>query len=204
MLCAAVIAFQQAAQHSSALSDAGNWAAITAAVILVLGGIFGWFHRISHALHVVGEKVTVNVDDSVAAEIVEVGPALDLFNSSGVPLSFEVASLKFSVGKHEERDGTKGETPTYIAPQQQYNWNVDEPEPLTFDEFPVEVVARYEIQYGRKSRMWKWWRRSLRGSFKVKLPLSAEPMTLVSQRVEGPASDTRVPLTNLSIFGWRL
>jgi uncharacterized membrane protein YjfL (UPF0719 family) len=40
-MCAAVIAFQQTAQHSSALSDAGNWAAITAAVILVLGGIFG-------------------------------------------------------------------------------------------------------------------------------------------------------------------
>lgn len=204
MFCAAVIAFQQTAQHSSALSDAGNWAAITAAVILVLGGIFGWFHRISHALHIVGEKVTVNADETVAAQIVEVGPAFDLFNSSGIPLSFEVTTLRFSVGTHEERDGTEGETPSYIAPLQKYDWNVEVPEPLTFDEFPVEVVARYEIQYGRKSRMWKWWRRSLRGSFKVKLPLSAETMTLVSQRVEGPATDTRLPLTKLSIFGWRL
>jgi hypothetical protein len=204
LVCVAVIVFQQAAQHSSALSDAGNWAAIIAAGILVVGSVFGWFHRISHALHVVGEKVAINVDESVATHILEVGPALDLFNSSGIPLSFEVTSLKFSVGEHEERDGTEGGSPTYIAPQQKYEWNVDAPESLHFDEFPVEVVARYEIQYGRKSRIWQWWRRALRGSFKVKLPLSAEPMTLLSQHVEGPATDTRVPLTKVSIFGWRL
>jgi hypothetical protein len=204
LVCAAVIAFQQAAQHSSALSDAGNWAAITAAVFLVVGSLLGWFYRVSHSLYVVGETVGLHVGGPNAGEL-EIVPGIELFNSAGIALGYEIVSFRVSIGTHPDRDFTKAEGREYVAPQQKRDWHGDR-ESVPFSEFPLQLVARYEVQYGRKSRLFWWWRRSIRGNYRAELPFPAggEPMTLLSEQIEGPPTDTRVPLTSLGIGGWRL
>lgn len=198
MLALLVVAVHQLTSMSSVLSDAGNWAAIVAAAILVAGLIFGWFTKVGHALHVVGENVGLHVRETASGDI-EIILGLDLLNTAPVALSYEIVDFKATLGEHPEAEIKKDATRAYIAPQQRIDWH-GEPQPVWAISLPLTITARYEVQYGRKSRRWWWWRRSLRGGFKAELPLSPNPMTLLAEPLDGPVTDERVPLTSWGIF----
>jgi len=183
---------------SSLLSDAGSVAAIIAATILVLGVVFGWFRQVSHALHVADETVKLGADDLG----VYVCLGVDLVNTASIALGYEVVRFDATVGDHESVDYADRER-AHMAPQERADWNAKKlyVEP---DEFPLFAQARYEVQYGRKSpRLW-WWRRAIRGGFEVEVPPVTSRSVVLAEPIDGPRTDTRVPLTSWSLLGWRI
>jgi hypothetical protein len=201
LVAIAALLFHQAAEENSLLSDAGNWAAIVAASILVLGLVFGWFRQVSHSLHVAHEPVALGADD----EGVYVVLGLDLLNTAEIPLNYEVTKFMAAIGDHEPQDLVSDRERFYVAPQQRTDWHGAR---QSLEDYALALgpvrVARYEVEYGRKSRVLWRWRRVIRGSYGVDLPLAAERMTLLADQLDGPPTDTRVPWTSKTILGWRL
>jgi hypothetical protein len=189
------------AARSSWLNNAGDIAAIIAAAILVLGLVFGWFRQVSHSLHVAGNKLWLGTDEDDRSYAI---PGLDLINTAPIALSYEVAQFDTRIANHEVRDMADHER-SYVAPQERTGWNGDR-EFVTADLFPIVVEVRYEIQYARKSRRLWWWRRSIKGSFEARVaaPESGRSMTVLAENLDGPPTDSRVPWTSKTIFGWRL
>lgn len=184
--------------QSSLLTDAGSVAAIIAAAILVLGVVFGWFLRVSHALHVAAETVKLGADE--LGIYVYVG--VDLVNTASIALGYEVVRFDATVGDRDSMDYADRER-THIAPQERADWNAKRLDVVP-EEFPLLVQARYEVQYGRKSpRLW-WWRRAIRGGFQVEVPPGGGQMVLLAEPLNGPRTDTRVPWTSRSFLGWRI
>jgi hypothetical protein len=201
LVALAALIFHQAAGDDSFLSDAGNWSAIVAAAILVLGLVFGWFRRVSHGLHVASEPVAVGADEELG---VFVALGLDLLNTTNIPLSYEVTRFTTQIGEGPATSVLASEGRSYLAPQQRADWHGERQELDPNLDGPIRIEVRYEVEYGRKSRALWWWRRVLRGSYAIDLPLAAKRMTLLAEQLDGPPTDTRVPLTRLRIFGWRL
>jgi hypothetical protein len=193
-----IVAIHQFTSHSSALSDAGNWAAIVAAGVLVAGLVFGWFVKVSHSVHVVGERIKLGAKDEgdLSCHI-----GLDLLNSSSIPLRFEVTKCIGAISGVGFDLGDRG-TRLLIAPLQKTDWATSAI-PIAVEAFPLRVEVRYELEYGRKyPRLW-WWRRRISGSYAAEIPMSATPMTVMTQWLDGPASDERVPLKLSRLFIWQ-
>lgn len=189
-------------QSSSWLTDAGSVAAIIAAVILILGLVFNWFRHVSHALHVAGEPVKLGADDGEVYMYLGV----DLLNTASIALGYEVVRFDATVGGPDSAGHAvahAGGERTHIAPQERADWNAERVyvEPY---EFPLLVQARYEVQYGRKSRLLWWWRRAIRGGFQVEIPAVMSNTVVLAEPLDGPRTDTRVPWTSWSVLGWRL
>ncbi len=203
MVAIVVILFHLAALGSSLLSDAGNWAAILAATILVLGLIVGWFRQVSHSLHVVGETVGLHVPPGRDRGI-DVILGTELLNTSSIPLNYQVVSFTATLGSREAVSlTTQDDQRAYVAPHQRLDWH-GEAQVVEAEDFPFTVAVRYEVEYGRKSRWLWWWRRVVRGSYRADVPRITEAVTLLAEPLDGPPTDSRVPLTSLSVFGWRL
>lgn len=194
--------FHFATRDSSLLSDAGNWAAILAAAILVCGLVFGWFRQVSHALHIAEEKVSVGADD----EGVYLVPGVYLLNTAPIPLRYEVVKFEAKLGDEEPVNVADADETDYIAPHQRMDWNGKRLRPDAWDLVGgIRIEARYEVQYGRKGRFFWWWRRAIRGGYAVDMPrVSGEPMSLLAEPLNGPSTDTRVPWTSKTFLGWRL
>lgn len=192
-----------AEESSSWLTDAGSVAAIVAMAILILGIVVGWFSRVSHALHIAGESVSLGADDDRGIYVLL---GADLLNTGSIALGYEVMRFDVSAGGPDSAghsatrsDGERA----HIAPQERANCNAERMYVEAY-EFPLLVQARYEIHYGRKNpRLW-WWRRAIRGGFQAEIPAVAKPTIVLAEPLDGPRTDTRVPWTSWSLLGWRL
>lgn len=193
----AAILFQQAADDSL-LSDAGNIAAIVAAALLVLGLVCGWFRQVAHSLHVTSERVALGVDGEGD---LQVSLGLGFLNTAPIALSFEIVAFRVSIDDEEVdlADGQRG----YAAPEQRLDW-YGKAQTVHYFDFPLSIEARYEIQYARKSSHLWWWRRALRGSFRAELPAMSREGMVLSEPLDGPPTDSRVPWTSKTLLGWRL
>lgn len=186
--------------EASDLSDAGNWSAIVAAAILVTGIVAAWFQRLSHALHVVTESIALQaLDDDDEPGDIGIIVGLDLWNTSSIPLAYEVTSFEVEVGDRSAEDLDRlGERRESLAPQQRSEWTA-EPVRVTSFDFPATVTARYELEYARKPRRLWGLRRRINGSFRGEIPFlhTVGPIAILVHSVDGPTTDSFRGLASL-------
>jgi hypothetical protein len=170
------------AQASSALGDAGDWAAIAAAVfsgLILLARIIAWAQDagIDHGLHI--------TDPSIFIDGGEVVIGYSVRNGSDVPIRFQTDFFNVEIAGRAHPD-TRVVEIEQIAPGQTKGW-LREPISHRLTGLQVKIEVTYRVLYGpRRGPM----RRALVGGYETTIPKVGNQTVW---REAKPAHEERLP-----------